>query len=77
MKVRVLALDFDGTIAVDARLDDEVAGALREVRHAGIMTVLVSGRMLEAISASAAPVDREELRAHLRARYVLERDQPS
>lgn len=50
MKLRVLALALDGTIAVEGRLDgevaNEVANALREARRAGIMTVLVSGRML-------------------------------
>lgn len=46
MKLRVLALALDGTIAVEGRLDRDVANALREARRAGIMTVLVSGRML-------------------------------
>jgi hydroxymethylpyrimidine pyrophosphatase-like HAD family hydrolase len=57
VKVRVLALDFDGTIAVDARLDDEVAGALRDVRRAGVMIVLVSGRMLEDIQGTVHAPD--------------------
>ena len=51
MKLRVLALDIDGTIAVDARFDDDLAAAIRDVRCAGIMTVLVSGRMLAEIQA--------------------------
>ena len=46
MKLRVLALDFDGTIAVNGRLDRSVADAIRDARRAGVMTVLVSGRML-------------------------------
>ena len=100
MKLRVLALALDGTIAVEGRLDGDVANALREARRAGIMTVLVSGRFaraslargdfsrwardvlgdadvaaglakLETTSATGAPVDREELRRHLHARYVL------
>jgi hydroxymethylpyrimidine pyrophosphatase-like HAD family hydrolase len=46
VKLRVLALALDGTIAVEGRLDRDVANALREARRAGIMTVLVSGRIL-------------------------------
>jgi hydroxymethylpyrimidine pyrophosphatase-like HAD family hydrolase len=46
VKLRVLALALDGTIAVEGPLDGDVANALREARRAGIMTVLVSGRML-------------------------------
>jgi hypothetical protein len=46
VKLRVLALALDGTIAVEGRLDGDVANALREARRAGIMTVLVSERML-------------------------------
>jgi len=51
MKVRVLALDVDGTIATGARFDDDLAAAIRDVRRAGVMTVLVSGRMLAEIQA--------------------------
>ena len=51
MKVRVLALDFDGTIAVDGRLDGEVADAIRDAREADVMTVLVSERMLADVQA--------------------------
>src|SRR5215468_9613430 len=46
MRLRVLALDFDGTSAVDGRLDSRIADALREARAAGVMTVLVCGRLL-------------------------------
>lgn len=51
MKLRVLALDVDGMIAVDARFDDDLAAAIRDVRCGGVMTVLVSGRMLADIQA--------------------------
>lgn len=51
MKVRVLALDFDGTIAVDGRLDGEVPDAIRDARQADVMTVLVSERMLADVQA--------------------------
>jgi hydroxymethylpyrimidine pyrophosphatase-like HAD family hydrolase len=46
MKFSVLALDYDGTIAVDGRLDVGVAAVLAEVRDRGIAVVVVSGRTL-------------------------------
>ena len=57
MKLRVLALDVDGTIAVGGRLDGDVADAIREARHAGVMTVLVSGRMLADIQGVLPALD--------------------
>jgi hydroxymethylpyrimidine pyrophosphatase-like HAD family hydrolase len=51
VKLRVLALNLDGAIATDGRLDGGVADAIREVRRAGVMTVLVSGRVLADIHA--------------------------
>ena len=52
MKPRVLALDFDGTIAVNATVDANVAAAIQEARRAGLLTVLVTGRMLSDLEAS-------------------------
>jgi hydroxymethylpyrimidine pyrophosphatase-like HAD family hydrolase len=46
VKPRVLALDFDGTIAVDDTIDDGAAAAIQAARRAGLVTVLVTGRML-------------------------------
>jgi hypothetical protein len=46
VNLRVLALDFDGTIAVDGEIDPDVAEALRESRAAGSLVVLVTGRIL-------------------------------
>jgi len=46
MKIRVLALDFDNTIAVHDRLDPNVATALYEARGGSILRVLVTGRIL-------------------------------
>jgi hypothetical protein len=51
VKLRVLALGFDGTVAADGRLDGGVADAIRDARRAGVMTVLVSGRMLADLQA--------------------------
>jgi len=47
MKFGVLALDYDGTIAIDGALDSEVRAAIAEVRSAGVVVVLVTGRILD------------------------------
>lgn len=46
MKLRVVALDYDGTIAVDGHLDPDVRAAIVEVRARGVTPVLVTGRIL-------------------------------
>lgn len=46
MKFSVLALDYDGTIAVDGTFDVGVREAIGEVRRKGIAVVLVTGRRL-------------------------------
>jgi len=46
MRFSVLALDYDGTIARDGVLDPGVKAAIMEVRARGIVTVLVTGRIL-------------------------------
>ena len=46
MRYAVLAIDYDGTIADQGRLDPDARQALSEVRAAGIAVVLVSGRLL-------------------------------
>lgn len=47
MKFGVLALDYDGTIAVDGALDPDVRAAIAEVRAAGVVVVIVTGRILD------------------------------
>lgn len=47
MKPRVLALDFDGTIAVNGAVDADVGAAIQEARRAGLLVVLVTGRILD------------------------------
>jgi hypothetical protein len=42
MKFRVLALDYDGTIAQDGRLDPDVRSAIIEARSRGLVVVLLS-----------------------------------
>ena len=46
MRFSVLALDYDGTIAEDGRLNEEVRAAIGDVRGRGISVVLVTGRTL-------------------------------
>jgi len=46
MKLAALALDYDGTIAVDGTLSPLVRQAISDVRQAGIAVILVTGRQL-------------------------------
>jgi hydroxymethylpyrimidine pyrophosphatase-like HAD family hydrolase len=46
MRLSVLALDYDGTIARDGALDPRVRQAITEARARGIIVVLVTGRIL-------------------------------
>ena len=46
MKLSVLALDYDGTIARDDRLDPSVRDAIAEARRRGVKVMLVTGRIL-------------------------------
>lgn len=47
MRFRVLALDFDGTIAEHGSVSADLRAALAEVRERGIAIVLATGRILE------------------------------
>lgn len=47
MKFCALALDYDGTIARDGRLDPGVRPAIARLRAQGIVVVLVTGRILD------------------------------
>ena len=46
MKFAALALDYDGTIAVDGVFDPAVREAVAEARRRGIVVILVTGRQL-------------------------------
>lgn len=46
MKFCVLAVDYDGTIAADGRISPEVRAAIEAVRSGGVLTILVTGRIL-------------------------------
>jgi hydroxymethylpyrimidine pyrophosphatase-like HAD family hydrolase len=47
MKFGALALDYDGTIAIDDRLDATVRDAIGDVRRGGVAVILVTGRRLD------------------------------
>ena len=47
MKLTVLALDYDGTIARDDRLDPSVLDSITEARRRGVAVMLVTGRRLD------------------------------
>jgi hydroxymethylpyrimidine pyrophosphatase-like HAD family hydrolase len=47
MKLSVIALDYDGTVARDGRLDPKVRDAIASARTAGIIVLLVTGRILD------------------------------
>lgn len=47
MRFRVLACDYDGTIASQGILDAETVDALRRLRESGRRAVLVTGRILD------------------------------
>lgn len=57
MKFSVLALDYDGTIASDGKLDPEVKAAIAEVRRRGIAVVLITGRILSDLCDIAGHLD--------------------
>lgn len=44
MKFSVLAVDYDGTIAVDGRLEPSAAAGLAHARRRGVTVILVTGR---------------------------------
>ncbi len=47
MKLRVFAVDYDGTIARDGVLDGDVRAAVAEARARGLVVVLATGRILD------------------------------
>lgn len=53
MKFAALALDYDGTIAVDGHFDSAVREAVADARRRGIVVILVTGRRLEDLRRAA------------------------
>ena len=57
MKLSVLALDYDGTIARDDRMDPSVLDAIVDARRRGITVMLVTGRRLDDLRRVAGKLD--------------------
>lgn len=57
MKLRVLALDYDGTIASDGTLHEDVRAAIADVRRRGIVVVLATGRILSELRVLVGDLD--------------------
>ena len=57
MKFRVLALDYDGTIAQDGQLNQDVRLAISEARSRGLVVVIVTGRNLRDLRQVAGDLD--------------------
>ena len=58
MRFRVLALDYDGTIAEGGKLHSEAQAAIDEVRGRGVAVVLVTGRILDDLRTVAPDLGR-------------------
>ena len=57
MNFSVLALDYDGTIAIEGVLDPDVRAAIIETRARGIVVLLVTGRILSDLRQAAGDLD--------------------
>jgi hydroxymethylpyrimidine pyrophosphatase-like HAD family hydrolase len=57
MKLSVLALDYDGTVARDDRLDPSVREAITEARRRGIKVMVVTGRTVNELRRVAGELD--------------------
>src|SRR5215469_3138029 len=57
MKFRVLALDYDGTIARDSVLSADVKSSLAEARAQGIVVIIVTGRILSDLRSVSGDLD--------------------
>ena len=57
MQLRVIATDYDGTIAQDGVLDPAVREAIAVARKRGVMVVIVTGRILSELRHVAGCLD--------------------
>lgn len=57
MKLNVIALDYDGTIALHGVLDPEVRSAAIEARERGVRVVIVTGRIVSELERVAGALD--------------------
>ncbi len=57
MRLRVIATDYDGTIAHDGMLSDSVRQAIHNARKRGVLVVIVTGRILSELKHVAGCLD--------------------
>ncbi len=57
MRLRVIATDYDGTIAIDGVLDPAVRDAITNARKRGLLVVIVTGRILSELRTVAGSLD--------------------
>src|SRR5215469_5506939 len=57
MKFRVLALDYDGTIARDGVVSADVRSAIAEARAEGIVVIIATGRILSDLRSASGDLD--------------------
>ncbi len=57
MRLRVIATDYDGTIAIDGLLDPAVREAIAHARKRGVLVVIVTGRILSELRDVADGLD--------------------
>src|SRR5260370_14598647 len=61
LRYRVLAVDYDGTLATQGRVPDDVVGALERVRASGRKVLLVTGRTLPDLRSVFTRIDAFDL----------------
>jgi hydroxymethylpyrimidine pyrophosphatase-like HAD family hydrolase len=57
MRLRAIALDYDGTIATDGVLHPAVLESVRQARERGVVVVIVTGRILSDLKRVAGSLD--------------------
>lgn len=57
MRLRVIATDYDGTVAQDGILDASVREAIAKARKRGVLVVIVTGRILSELRIVAGCLD--------------------
>jgi len=57
MLLRAIALDYDGTIAVNGVLNQDVREAITKARQTGLLVIIVTGRILRELRCAAGELD--------------------
>ena len=72
MHFAALALDYDGTIALEGSVADSTARALRLIRESGRKLVLVTGRIISDLVVACDVLDHFRLRCRGKRRGSLQ-----